>query len=78
MVKSAATVVTDADPAVEALAAAAGAYMEQSERMTDTERKQLEKEIQGLRAKLRWTHITSDAKKGYEARIAAIETRLRG
>lgn len=81
MAKSAATVATtpvESDPAVEALAAAAGAYMEQTVRMTDAERKQLEKEILGLRAKLRWTHITADAKKGYEARIAEIEARLRG
>lgn len=44
--------------------------------MTDTERKQIEKEIQGLRAKLKWTHIADSVKQGYEARIAELEKRL--
>lgn len=78
MVKSAATVVTDPDPNTTVLATAIDSFMERSERMTDAERKQIEKEIQGLKAKLRWTHISADAKRGYEARIAELEARLKG
>lgn len=46
--------------------------------MTDTERAKLEKEIQGLKAKLKWDHISDGIKQGYEARIEEIREKLKG
>jgi hypothetical protein len=45
--------------------------------MTDAERKQIEKEIMGLKARLRWDHISAGIKETYELRIAEIEERLK-
>jgi len=42
--------------------------------MTDSERKQLEKEIKGLKARLNWDHISGSQRQAYEARIAEIES----
>lgn len=41
--------------------------------MTDSERKALEKEIKGLKARLNWDHISGSQRDAYEARIAEIE-----
>lgn len=46
--------------------------------MTDAERKQLEKEIQGLKAKMRWDHISPGIKETYALRIAELEAKLKG
>lgn len=46
--------------------------------MTDAERKRIEKEIQGLEAKLRWDHISDGVKAGYQARIDELRARLKG
>lgn len=45
--------------------------------MTDAERKKVEKEIQGLQAKLRWDHISDGIKVGYERRIEDLQRRLK-
>lgn len=45
--------------------------------MTDAERAQIEKEIQGLSAKLRWTHIPESLKEVYRARIAELTERIK-
>jgi hypothetical protein len=63
--------------AVTVLAQAAGAFMEQATRMTEQERKQAEKEITGLKAKLRWAHISDGIKETYRIRIEALEARLK-
>ena len=44
--------------------------------MTTEQRKRIEREIQGLRAKCRWDHITPEAKRDYEARIAMLEEKI--
>lgn len=44
--------------------------------MTEAERKKVEKEIQGLKAKLKWDHISDGIKQGYEARIAELEATI--
>lgn len=46
--------------------------------MTQEERKQIEKEIVGLKAKLHWDHISDGVKAGYEARIAELQKKLMG
>jgi hypothetical protein len=46
--------------------------------VTDAEKKQIEKEIQGLKAKLRWDHISDGIKETYELRIAELQARLQG
>lgn len=46
--------------------------------MTDAERKQIEKEIQGLMAKLRWSHIGDGAKAHYGVRIEELKAKLKG
>ena len=45
--------------------------------MTDAERKKLEKEAAGLRAKLRWDHMSEGLKAVWRERIAQIEGMLR-
>lgn len=45
--------------------------------MTDLERKKLEKEAAGLRAKLRWDHMAEGLKAVWRERIAEIERMLR-
>lgn len=44
--------------------------------MTEQERKQLEKEIMGLTARLRWDHVAESLKETWRARIADIRIRL--
>jgi hypothetical protein len=44
--------------------------------VTDAERKQIEKEIMGLKAKLRWDHISDGIKQTYEIRIAELQAKL--
>lgn len=46
--------------------------------MTDAERKKVEKEIQGLEAKLRWDHLSDGVKASYRERIAALQRQLAG
>lgn len=46
--------------------------------MTDKERAKVEKEIQGLKAKLKWDHISDGIKAGYEARIEELREKLKG
>jgi hypothetical protein len=46
--------------------------------VTDAERKKLEKEIQGLEARLRWDHISEGMKSVYERRIDEIKMQLKG
>ncbi len=46
--------------------------------MTDAERKQIEKEIQGLTARLRWTHIDAGTRHTYELRIELLKAKLQG
>lgn len=45
--------------------------------MTDTERKRLEKEAMGLKAKLRWDHMDEGLKAVWRERIRMIEEKLR-
>jgi hypothetical protein len=45
--------------------------------MTDPDRRLLEKEIQGLKAKLKWDHISEGVKFGYALRIAELEKKLK-
>jgi hypothetical protein len=45
--------------------------------VTDTERQQIEKEIQGLTAKLRWEHISEALKDVYRARIEDLKAKLK-
>lgn len=45
--------------------------------MTEAERKQIEKEIQGLRARLRWDHVTDGIRETYQLRIAELEAKLK-
>jgi hypothetical protein len=45
--------------------------------ISEAERKKIEKEIQGLEAKLRWDHVSDGVKAGYEARIAELQRRMR-
>lgn len=44
--------------------------------MTPEQRKRIEREIQGLKAKCRWDHISPEAKKDYEKRVAELQERL--
>lgn len=46
--------------------------------MTDQERKKIEKEIQGLSAKLRWEHMGEAIKDTWRARIEELKERLKG
>jgi hypothetical protein len=45
--------------------------------MTEAERAKLEKEIQGLTAKLRWTHIPEALKDVYRTRIDELKSKLK-
>ena len=45
--------------------------------MSDAERKQIEKEIQGLTAKLRWEHIAESLKDVYRQRIEDLKAKLK-
>ncbi len=44
--------------------------------MTDAERKRVEKEIQGLTARLRWDHISEGVKQTYALRIDELKKQL--
>ncbi len=44
--------------------------------LPEKNRARLQKERQGLKARLNWTHITAEGKALIESRIAAIETDL--
>jgi len=44
--------------------------------MTPTDRAQLEKEIQGLTARLRWEHIGNGLKEVWRMRIEELKARL--
>ncbi len=46
--------------------------------MTDEEKKKLEKEIQGLTARLRWDHISEGVKQTYQMRIDVLREQLKG
>ena len=45
--------------------------------LTDAERKKIEKEIQGLTAKLRWDHIDESLKENWRARITELLAKLK-
>ena len=45
--------------------------------MTDDERKRLEKELRGLKARLNWDHISGSQRLAYEERIAYIDSLFR-
>jgi hypothetical protein len=68
---------TDAE-AVAVLAQAAGAFVAQNQRMTDAERKAIEKEVLGLVARLRWTHLAPGARHMYELRLEELRAKLAG
>jgi hypothetical protein len=40
--------------------------------------KKIEKEIQGLKAKLKWDHLADGVRKTYEERLAELERKLTG
>ncbi len=44
--------------------------------MTDAERKKIEKEIQGLGAKLKWDHLDESIKENYRLRIQSLKESL--
>ena len=44
--------------------------------MTEAERKRIEKEIQGLKARLNWTHISEGVKQTYMLRIDVLKAKL--
>lgn len=46
--------------------------------MTDAERKKIQKEIDGLTAKLRWEHLGAGVLETYRIRIEALRERLAG
>lgn len=46
-------------------------------KMTEAERKKIEKEIQGLTAKLNWEHLDESLKENYRARITYLLGQLK-
>lgn len=45
--------------------------------MTDLEKKRIQREIQGLKAKCKWDHVSDGVKFGYALRIAELEKKLK-
>lgn len=44
--------------------------------LSELERKRVEREIMGLKARLRWAHLDDVARSGYEARIDELREKL--
>jgi hypothetical protein len=44
--------------------------------LPETDKRRIEKEIRGLEAKSRWTHVSTSVVKGYQARIGVLRAEL--